>query len=239
MTDEAAWDGSPEFRQRRYATYEAYAEHQASKLSKIKPTKLAATYTPRFKAALAPRIEALKPLINTSGRTVLCLAARNGAECEAWSEAHFLAIGIDLNPGENNRFVLIGDFHALQFPDGVFDVVFTNSLDHVFELGKVVDEARRVLKPGGIFVAEVVRGSKDDNGREPGPYEAAWWDHASVIRDEISRHSFDLVATSPFDHPWVGDQFVFRRLSDRRRDGAPGKSVGLWNWLFRLINREG
>lgn len=210
MTDGVAWDGSPQFRQRRYETYEAYVEHQASKLKHIKLAKLANKYTPAFKAALAPRIEALGPLMETNGRAVLCLAARNGAECEAWTEAGFLAIGIDLNPGENNRFVLPGDFHALQFPDGVFDVVFTNSLDHVFELGKVIDEARRVLKPGGLFVAEVVRGSKDENGREPGPYEAAWWDHASVVRDEIGRHALELLASSPFDVPWVGDQYVFR-----------------------------
>jgi SAM-dependent methyltransferase len=234
MTDEVVWDGSPEFRQRRYETYEAYAEHQASKLKLIDLAK----YTPAFKAALAPRIEALKPLINAGGRTVLCLAARNGAECEAWIGADFLAIGIDLNPGENNRFVVVGDFHALQFPKGVFDVVFTNSLDHAFELGKVVDEARRVLKPGGIFVAEVVRGSKDENGREPGPYEAAWWDSASVVRDEIGRHALDLVATNPFDDPWVGDQYVFRKPGGRRRDEASATPGGLWGRLRRLINPE-
>ena len=234
MTDEVVWDGSPEFRQRRYETYEAYAEHQASKIRLIKLAK----YTPGFKAALAPRIEALKPLINTNGRTVLCLAARNGAECEAWTEAHFLAIGIDLNPGENNRFVVVGDFHALQFPEGVFDVVFTNSLDHVFELGKVVDEARRVLKPGGIFVAEVVRGSKDKNGREPGAYEAAWWDYASVVRDEIGRHALDLVATNPFHLPWVGDQYVFRKPAGRRGDDVFGEPRGLWSRLLRLINPQ-
>jgi SAM-dependent methyltransferase len=228
MTNEVKWDGSPEFRQRRYETYEAYAEHQASKLKQIKLAKLANNYTPAFKAALGPRVEALKPLINTSGRTVLCLAARNGAECEAWTQAGFLAIGIDLNPGENNRFVVVGDFHDLQFPDGVFDVVFTNSLDHAFELGKIVDEARRVLKPGGIFVAEVVRGSKDENGREPGPYEAAWWDYASVVRDEISGHAFYLVATNPFDQPWVGDQYVFRKPG--------GKRPGVWARLRGLIN---
>jgi SAM-dependent methyltransferase len=216
MTEEVVWDGSPAFRQRRYETYGAYLEHQASKLKHIKLGKLANKYTPAFKAALAPRIEALKPLIDTNGRVVLCLGARNGAECEAWTESDFLAIGVDLNPGENNRFVVAGDFHALQFPDGVFDVVFTNSLDHVFELGRVVAEARRVLRPGGIFVAEVVRGSKDENGREPGPYEAAWWDHASVVRDEIGRHVLDLVAANPFEVPWVGDQYVFRKPDDRR-----------------------
>lgn len=232
MTDEVVWDGSPEYRQRRYETYEAYVEHQASKFKLLKLAK----YTPGFKAALAPRIEALRPLINTGGRNVLCLAARNGAECEAWTEAHFLAIGIDLNPGEDNRFVVVGDFHALQFPDGVFDVVFTNSLDHVFELGKVVDEARRVLKPGGIFVAEVVRGSKDENGREPGPYEAVWWDSAIVVRDEIGRHAFDLVATSPFDLPWVGDQYVFRKPEGVRGEDSVGKPGSRLRWLRSLVN---
>ena len=223
MTDEVVWDGPPEFRQRRYETYQAYAEHQASKVRQLK----LGNYTPGFKAALAPRIEALKPLIKTGGRTVLCLGARNGAECEAWTEAQFLAIGIDLNPGENNRFVVVGDFHALQFPNGVFDIVFTNSLDHAFELGKIVDEARRVLKPGGIFVAEVVRGSEDENGREPGPYEAVWWNHASVVRDEIGRHALDLIATNSFDHPWVGDQYVFRRPG-----ATPG---GVWGRLRRFL----
>lgn len=227
MGDEVSWNGTPGFRQRQYETYEAYAEHQASKLKQIKLAKLANKYTPSFKAALAPRIEAVKPLIGTDGRAVLCLAARNGAECEAWTEADFLAIGVDLNPGENNRFVVVGDFHALQFPDAVFDIVFTNSLDHVFELGKVIDEAARVLKPGGMFVAEVVRGSKDENGREPGPYEAAWWDHTSVIRDEIGRHDFELIATSAFDVPWVGDQYVFRK---------PAKGGGLLRGLRRMID---
>ncbi len=230
MSDQVVWDGSPEFRQRRYETYEAYAEHQASKLKRLNLEK----YTPGFKAALAPRIEALKPIIRTKGHNVLCLAARNGAECEAWTEAGFLAIGIDLNPGENNRFVVCGDFHALQFPDGMFDLVFTNSLDHVFELGKVVDEASRVLAPGGLFVAEVVRGSKDEGGREPGPYEAAWWDHASIVRDEIARHGFELVATNPFDLPWAGDQYVFPKpgagISPPVRRGGGGL-------LHRLFHR--
>jgi SAM-dependent methyltransferase len=229
MTEDVVWEGSPEFRQRRYDTYEPYVEHQASKLSKIKPVKLATTYTPAFKAALAPRIEALKPLINTGGRTVLCLAARNGAECENWTEAKFLAIGIDLNPGENNRFVVRGDFHSLEFPDAMFDIVFTNSLDHVFELEKVIDEAGRVLKPGGIFVAEVVRGSKDENGRKTSPYEAAWWDHASVVTDEIGSRALDLIATSAFEQPWVGDQYVFRKPLD-----VP---VGRWGRLRSLLIR--
>jgi len=211
MSDESGWEVASRFRQRRYESYEAYAEHQASKLKHhMKLGKLANKYTPRFKAALAPRIQALTSLIETPGRAVLCLAARNGAECEAWTEGGFLAIGIDLNPGEHNRFVLTGDFHALQFPDCVFDVVFTNSLDHVFELGKVIDEAERVLKPAGIFVAEIVRGSKDENGRDPGPYEATWWDHSSAVVDEISQHGFQLIGSSPFDVPWVGDQYVFR-----------------------------
>ena len=41
MSSEVIWDGSPQFRQRRYETYEAYLEHQASKLKQIKLANLA------------------------------------------------------------------------------------------------------------------------------------------------------------------------------------------------------
>ena len=48
------------------------------------------------------------------------------------------AVGIDLNPGRDNRWVVIGDFHALQYADASVDVVYTNSFDHVFELERVL-----------------------------------------------------------------------------------------------------
>lgn len=213
MTDDRAWNGTDEFRTLRYESYEAYVEHQASKLRHMNLTN----YTAQFKSALAPRLERIKSSTTPQQRTVLCLGARNGAECEAFIEAGFFAVGIDLNPGEANRHVLSGDFHHIQFPDQTVDVVFTNTIDHVFDMEKLLSEVWRVLRPGGLFAAEIVRGSKDDGGREPGKFEAAWWDHGATVRDQISARGFEMVSSTPFAKPWGGDQHVFRKPGPAER----------------------
>ena len=56
------------------------------------------------------------------GCSVLCLGARLGGEVRAFTAMGALSIGIDLNPGPNNAYVLPGDFHHLQFAQSVFDV---------------------------------------------------------------------------------------------------------------------
>jgi ubiquinone/menaquinone biosynthesis C-methylase UbiE len=46
---------------------------------------------------------------------------------------------------------------ALPFPDGVFDVVTCHGvLHHIEHIGQALDEARRVLRPGGIFYADEI-----------------------------------------------------------------------------------
>lgn len=47
-----------------------------------------------------------------------------------------------------------GDFHALDFPDNHFDFVVSSAvLHHAANIVQVLREAKRVLKPGGKFVA--------------------------------------------------------------------------------------
>jgi len=47
-----------------------------------------------------------------------------------------------------------GDFHKLDFPDGHFDFVVSSAvLQHATNMIQVLREAKRVLKPGGRFVA--------------------------------------------------------------------------------------
>jgi len=53
------------------------------------------------------------------------------------------------------------------------DAVYTNALDHVWDLEGFVREVRRVLRPGGVFVADVVLGF--DEGFTPGEYESTHW----------------------------------------------------------------
>lgn len=199
----ATWDGDQGIRLRRYESYEEYTEHQASKLAKLDLTN----YSKRFREALTERLKLLPN--QPRGSTVLCLGARNGAECEAFIEKGFFAVGVDLNPGTSNKTVLHGDFHNLQFASESVDIVFTNTLDHAFNLDKVIGEVSRVLKPKGLLITEIVRGSTDEAGREPGDFESAWWDSLEAVIDHIQRLGFTLWERQRFEYPWNGDQCIF------------------------------
>jgi len=128
------WDDAGDFRSRRYPDYETYLEHQKTKFSALRSSSIE-RHDRRFFPALVARLSGLP--IEIRGRSVLCLAARQGTEVRAFIEQGAFAVGIDLNPGPMNRHVMVGDFHDLQFADGSIDLVFTNSLD------------RRFIRPGG------------------------------------------------------------------------------------------
>ena len=118
-------------------------------------------------------------------RSVLCLGARIGTEVKALHELGYFAVGMDLNPGADNPYVLPGDFHGLVFPDGSVDVVYTNCLDHVFDLERFTAEVRRVLRPGGLFIADVLEGYEE--GVTPGNYEARHWARAEDLVNELCK----------------------------------------------------
>jgi len=170
------WEHGEDGARRKYASYEAYVDHQVSKLDKVahrlreKEDEDLAEFRRRFEscAALA------------GARSLLCLGARLGTEVRALHDLGYFAIGIDLNPGERNPYVLPGDFHGIVFPDSSVDAVYTNALDHVFSLEQVVGEVRRLLRPGGIFVTDLELGSAE--GFVPGEYESSMWrDHQALI----------------------------------------------------------
>jgi SAM-dependent methyltransferase len=191
---------------RHYRTYEEYVSHQKAKLVKISnlDTKWAV-----LKRALGARIAAVPEL--GTGTTVLCLGARLGAEVEFFIERGAFAIGIDLNPGPANRYVVSGDFHALQYADASVDIVYTNSLDHVFDLKKVLSEVKRVLKPDGVFIADIVAGIDDEGGRTPGAFGATWWTKADDVIGQLTKLNFRLRSRAPFTEPWNGVQAVLQR----------------------------
>lgn len=197
--------GDATFRHREYPNYENYVAHQTSKLARIDLS----VYDTEYRAILRERLLRLDML--RRGDTVLCLGARIGTECKAFIDLGCFAVGIDLNPGAENAFVVHGDFHALQFADESVDYVFTNSLDHAFDLARIVTEVVRVLKPGGYLIAEIVGGSKDSHGREPGEYESLWWDRSSDVVDVISGGGLRLISGQRFDYPWAGELMVFCR----------------------------
>lgn len=190
------------FGRRAYPNYEAYLAHQRTKLDAMRPRSLAG-HDARFHAALSQRLAELP--FDLRGQTVLCLAARQGTEVRAFIEQGAFAVGIDLNPGHDNRWVVVGDFHDLQYTDGSVSIVYTNSLDHAFELERVLAEVRRVLRADGWLITEVAR----DAAR--GFYESLSWSSVDALLEVIAANGFDLERRTRFEKPWQGEQLLLKK----------------------------
>ena len=187
---------------RRYGSYDEYIRHQQAKLDTLDLSG----YDVRYRELLAAR---LKQAGHVERRArVLCLAARIGTEVKAFHDVGCFALGIDLNPGDGNRYVVHGDFHDLQFPDGSVDLVFTNSLDHALEPERIFREVRRVLGPDGLFVVESSLGREE--GAAPRRYESFFWDRVDDLLALIERHGFERLSQRRFDDPWPGIHATLR-----------------------------
>ena len=197
------WNAKSSFQNRSYDSYEAYLEHQKAKLE----THDFANYDTEFRTALRERLAALK--VDWPARNVLCLAARIGTEVKAFLDLGCFAIGIDLNPGKENRYVVQGDFHDLQFAPESVDVVYTNSLDHAFDIDRIAKEVLRVLKPDGVFIVEAVQGR--DQGVNPGFFESFFWKNIDELVQVIEKAGFNVSQRTPISHPWPGEAICFKR----------------------------
>ena len=189
-----------EFSRRVYSTYEDYVAHQASKRDAVADL----TLLNAMATALPPRIQeaALE-----SARTVLCLGARSGAECQAFVQAGHFAIGIDLNPGKDNEWVVKGDFQNIQFADNSVDLVYSNSLDHAFEIASVASEIKRVLKPDGILWLEAGFGTDDakpSRAMLSTDYESLEWKSVHDLFSQFKELGFETAREEQFDNPWPG-----------------------------------
>jgi SAM-dependent methyltransferase len=173
------WNRQGSLVQRNYNSYDEYVTHQAGKLDKV-AHRLRETEDDDF-TDFKRRFEGCTLL--AEARYVLCLGARLGTEVRALHALGYFAIGIDLNPGLNNPYVLPGDFHKLVFPDRSVDAIYTNALDHVFDLEKVVAEVRRLLRPAGLFVVDMLPGFEE--GFVPGAFEATHWRDASTLIERV------------------------------------------------------
>jgi SAM-dependent methyltransferase len=197
------WNAEGErFQKRSYDSYEAYLEHQKAKLE----THQFGRYDEEFRATLRERLSALQ--IEWPGRSVLCLAARIGTEVKAFLDLGAFAVGIDLNPGADNRYVVHGDFHDLQFAPGSIDVVYTNSLDHAFDIDRIAKEVLKVLKPDGVFLVEAVQGR--DQGTNPGFFESFFWRNLDELVSALENAGFTVSRRTSIAAPWPGEQICLQ-----------------------------
>jgi SAM-dependent methyltransferase len=194
------------FSRKIYDSYQQYLQHQKEKLQKIEDGTYAffkdKNYDTEYANALRKRLEDSGRI--KAGSTVLCLAARLGTEVKAFLGLNCFAVGLDLNPGKENKYVVYGDFHEIQFPDGSVDVVFCNSLDHAFELNKLLSEIKRVLRPNGQLVLEINLSADEAKGSQGGYFEALSWDSNETLMRFLESQGFRCVQSTEIDFPWKG-----------------------------------
>ncbi|MDH3752616.1 MAG: class I SAM-dependent methyltransferase [Acidimicrobiia bacterium] len=183
-----------------FDSYDDYVDMQRSKLAMVHTD----AYDRRFAPALRERLAALP--VEWPGRSVVCLAARHGAEVEVFQDLGAFAVGIDLNPGDDNRLVLPGDFHDVQFPDESAQTVYCNSIDHAFDLSKMLAEVVRVLAPGGRAILEVMEGA--DEGGNFGRWETTRWATVDSLVEQTVAAGLHEVGRIPMTEPWPGFQLL-------------------------------
>ncbi len=139
---------------RSYDSYDEYVEHQAAKYDAILKTQggIKTSAILAYRITFYRRFRLLSHFIGRDAR-ILCLGARQGTEVEVLRDLGYRrAIGVDLNPGPSNPYVLPGDFMRLGFRAQSFDCLYSNAIDHAYDLDEFFVESARVLKSNGLAI---------------------------------------------------------------------------------------
>jgi SAM-dependent methyltransferase len=175
------WQGDKEdgILKRDYASYDEYLTHQKQKLDEMVKMKGGFSnfdiFDYRLKFYL--RFRHLQKLLPPDA-AILCCGARQGTEVDVLQDLGFRnARGIDLNPGDGNPLVTVGDMMNLDYPDNSLDLLYTNCVDHAFDLDKLIGEHSRVLKPNGYLLYDIGINMEEGGGA----FEAISWDRTEDI----------------------------------------------------------
>jgi len=132
-----------------YESYAEYLKHQRA--GRLDPKKLEWVQERRRE-----RVDAFAAMFRSLGMSAdsacLCIGARFGEEVEAGLGCFASCVGVDLVA--HPPLVVEGDMHALEFGDGSFDLVYSNVIDHAYDLRRNFAEMERVLAPGGMVVVD-------------------------------------------------------------------------------------
>lgn len=191
---------------RKVKSYGDYIDIQTSKLEHLN----LASHETKFRRILANRLQELN--MEFSKSRTLCLGARLGAEVAAFRDLGSFAIGVDLNPGKENPYVCHGDFHNLAFPDHCCDYVYTNSIDHAFDLSKVFAEIKRILQPDGYLILELDPGTGENDLVQPDVWQTISWQRVDDMIDCVKTLGFSLIRKTPFTCPRGGTQTIWKPI---------------------------
>lgn len=175
-------------RRRQYANYDQYLSHQANKYAIFLEKRggfdgrTLAIYRIKFWLRFRCIARALP-----RDSLIVCAGAREGTEVEVWRDLGFPnALGYDLNPGPDNPLVKQADFNRLPIQDNTVDVIYSNCVDHAFDLGMMFAEAKRVLKPGGLFLYDI-------SLTRAGSFEAIEWKRPELVLIALLNFADELI----------------------------------------------
>lgn len=168
-------------RKRDYADYGEYLTHQKLKLEEMVKMKGGFSNFDIFdyRIKFYTRFRHLSPLLPEEAQ-ILCCGARQGTEVDVLRDLGFRnARGIDLNPGPDNPLVCEGDMMKLEAADDSLDLIYTNCVDHAFDLDAMIKEHARALKSDGCILYDIA--FNEEQGA--GVWESiAWEREEDVIR---------------------------------------------------------
>jgi Methyltransferase domain len=185
---------------RDYANYEEYLTHQKLKLDEMVKMKGGFSNFDIFDYRLKfyIRFRQLTKLLS-SDAAILCCGARQGTEVDVLRDLGFKkARGIDLNPGGENPLVDVGDMMKLDEADNSLDLLYSNCIDHAFDLDVMIAEHARALKPDGYLLYDV--GINMEQGG--GPFEAISWDRTEDVVLRLLR-GFRSVVRLERERQWL------------------------------------
>lgn len=178
-------------RRRDYATYDEYVTHQKLKLEEMVKIKGGFSNFDIFDYRLKFYVRFRNlPLLLPKDAKILCCGARQGTEVDVLRDLGFHnARGIDLNPGSGNPLVEPGDMMKLAFPDNSLDLLYTNCVDHAFDLDAMITEHSRVLKPSGFLLYDIPANEEEGAGI----WEAISWDRNEAVLERLLQAFSSLV----------------------------------------------
>ena len=126
--------------------YQEYLDMQLRRTLSKKDTSL--------KVGARRLIDKTAELVDITRRDVLCVGCRNTAEIDYFRNKGARVVGIDLF--SESPEILVMDMHRMTFPDDRFDIIYaSHSLEHAYDVHKVVLEIIRVARPGALVAIEV------------------------------------------------------------------------------------
>ena len=203
---------------RDYATYDEYIAHQKLKLDEM--VKMKGGFSnwdiSEFRLKFYQRFKHLREYL-PGDAVILCCGARQGTEVEVLRDLGFSnAYGIDLNPGPGNPYVREGDFMKLREADATLDLLYTNCVDHSFDLDAMFAEHARVLKPDGYLLYDMGVDMEEGKG---GPFEAVAWDRTEDLVVRLLGAIRKLVRAERDQH--FGGQWLWVLLQSKRISQRP------------------